>query len=209
LLESDAARATQPPRLLLITDRRCVPAGRTLPEQIARALVGAPAEVAVLLRDKDAEDIERRRLAEDLRTVTADANVRLLIHGDLILADAVGADGVHVADDAAARARLADADPTWLRGASCHGAASLADAAQVAHYATLSPILASPGKGAPLGLDALDGHPLPVLALGGIGPSAAGDAVRAGAWGVAGIRAYLAAADPAGAVRSTLEAMRA
>lgn len=184
--------------------------GRSLPDQVARALEGASESVAVLLRDKDLDAPPRSDLAVQLRRVTRDAGVRLLIHGDLALARAVGADGIHVSDAAHERARLADADPAWLLGASCHDEAGIADAARGgAHYATLSPILPSPGKGPALGLDALRGpFPLPVLALGGVGPAEAGAAVQAGATGVAGIRAFLAADDPAGAVRSALEAMR-
>lgn len=131
------------------------------------------------------------------------------MHTDVELARAVGADGVHVADTEDARRLLDEADDDWILGASCHGRASLRAAATAgAHYATLSPILPSPGKAAPgheLGFDALEGPwPIPVLALGGLGPQHYRTARAAGAWGIAGIRAFLTG-DVAQAVRSCQE----
>ncbi|HEY3413504.1 MAG TPA: thiamine phosphate synthase [Armatimonadota bacterium] len=52
------------------------------------------------------------------------------------------------------------------------------------------------------------GKPLPVIAIGGIDESNAGDCIRAGAAGAAVIRSVLLAPDPAVAVAGILKAMR-
>jgi thiamine-phosphate pyrophosphorylase len=65
--------------------------------------------------------------------------------------------------------------------------------------------------GPPVGLDALREAArlgLPLVALGGVDPSNAASTVAAGAVGVAAIRAWLGAADAAGAVRQLLAATR-
>lgn len=96
----------------------------------------------------------------------------------------------------------ATADPdVWRRrvpgllGQSCHSAADLARAASAGcDYATLSPIFSpnsKPDDQRPtLGPAALVDAPLPVLALGGIGPGTVRACVDAGAHGVAGIGAF-------------------
>lgn len=199
--------------VLLITDRRAVPDGTSLLSQIQRALEGAPAGLAILLRDKDLPFAERATLGAPLRRAAAEAGVPFLVHGDPALTRALGADGMHVPDSAAARSSLGFADESWVLGASCHSAAGIRAAAEAgAHYATVSPILPSPGKssrGSELGFAALTGPwPVPVLALGGITPSHAAQARASGAHGIAAIRSLLGAEDPAAAVRSCLEALR-
>ena len=76
----------------------------------------------------------------------------------------------------------------------------------------LGPIFATPSKaafGAPLGLDALAAATArgarPLIAIGGITPTATPDLRAAGAYGVAVIRAVLDAEDP-GAVAGALVA---
>ena len=197
-----------PFRLLLITDRRSCRS--PLPEQVARSLDGDGAGVAVLLRDKDLAPGPRASLAERLRRVTDDVGAKLLIHGDLALARAVGADGLHASDDATGRQLLRDAGADWLIGASCHGPTGVHDAARAgARYATLSPILPSPGKAEPgeeLGKQALGGpFPVPVFALGGMSAVSCAEALAAGAWGIAAIRAFLDPVHGAAAVRSCRE----
>ena len=199
--------------VLLITDRRAVPDGTDLLSQVERALDGDPEGLAILLRDKDLPFSDRASLGEPIRRAAADAGVPFLVHGDVALTRALAADGLHVQDSAAARSLLQNADTSWILGASCHSPTGIADAANAgAHYATLSPICPSPGKAAPgsqLGFGALAGPwPLPILALGGITPGHAAQAQASGAHGIAAIRAFLGAEDPASAVRSCLEALR-
>ena len=63
--------------VLLITDRRAVPAGTSLLSQIQRALEGAPSGLAILLRDKDLPFAERATLGAPLRRAAAEAGVSL------------------------------------------------------------------------------------------------------------------------------------
>jgi thiamine-phosphate pyrophosphorylase len=97
-------------------------------------------------------------------------------------------------------------------GRSCHSRAELdRAAAEGCRWATLSPIFvptSKPGYGPALGAGAVAGAPLPVWALGGIGPDNAGDCLRAGASGVAVMGAILRAEDPADAVAAIQERLR-
>ena len=87
---------------------------------------------------------------------------------------------------------LADGQPEFALGFSCHDRAGLA-AAQIAtaSWATLSPVLATASKptAVPLGLDQLQtlvaATAVPVVALGGLDASQVGAAMRAGAAAVA------------------------
>jgi thiamine-phosphate pyrophosphorylase len=81
-----------------------------------------------------------------------------------------------------------------------------------ASYATFGPVYETPSKrafGAPVGVGALREAArlgLPLVALGGLDAGRAPEALRAGAAGVAVIRAWLEAPDPAAAVRALLAA---
>ena len=197
-----------PFQVLVITDRRVARVHGGLVPAVKKCLRHGGSGVAVMLRDKDLATTERQEIAERLRPICRAAGALLLIHGDPRLAARVEADGLHVPDSPAGRELLSQADSNWVLGASCHSHAGLADARDAgAHYATLSPILPSPGKGSPLGFGALRAPvDLPVFALGGVGAAHADIVRRAGGAGVAGIRAYLGVGDVAGAVRSCREA---
>jgi thiamine-phosphate pyrophosphorylase len=75
----------------------------------------------------------------------------------------------------------------------------------------LGPFGSVPGKGAPLGAETFGAlvrdAQVPVLALGGVDARSAGDAIRAGAAGVAVSRAILASRDPARETRRILDAI--
>jgi thiamine-phosphate pyrophosphorylase len=202
-------------RLLVITDASVC---ADVAGAVAAALAGAPrGRVLVQLRDKALAAEARRALGERLRRVTADAGARLVVNSDAALARAIGADGVHLPDDgrgvAAARAEL---PAGGLLGASTHAAAAAAARiAEGADYVVLGPIWPTPGKAAPIGAGALgearraakDGT---IFALGGVdGPARAGEAARAGASGVAVIRAVLAARDPGAAAAALCAAVEA
>jgi 8-oxo-dGTP diphosphatase len=126
-----------------------------------------------------------------------DAGARLLVHGDWALADAVGADGVHLT---AAQARSLAARPLLagrLVAVSCHDARELACAESLgADFAVLSPVLPTASHpGAPhLGWDRfaalVEDARIPVYALGGMSPVLVDAAWRHGAQGVAGIRGF-------------------
>jgi thiamine-phosphate pyrophosphorylase len=200
------------PLVHLITDRRLVP---SLPEAVAAALAGAPpGVVAVHLREKDLGGRELLALARALREVCGRTGQRLLVNDRLDVALAAGADGVHLpaagVPPADARALLG---PAALLGVSCHSAGDVLCAlAGGASYATFGPVHDTPSKrglGSPVGVEALRSAAalgLPLIALGGMTPERAREAFAAGALGVAAIRAWLEAPDPAATVRAFLAA---
>jgi thiamine-phosphate pyrophosphorylase len=197
--------------LLGITDPA---ARRGLVGSVQAALEGlTPAEaarVAVQLRAKEMPREALGDVARTLRALTRERGVKLLINGDVELARARDADGVHLPERGwsveEARARLGAAA---IIGASCHDQAALERAAEGgANYATLSPVFESPGKGPPLGVERfaewVSAAKLPVFALGGITVERVRAVRAAGASGIAVIGAVFSAAEPARAVRDLL-----
>jgi thiamine-phosphate pyrophosphorylase len=202
----------QPPRVHLITDRRLAV---DLTATARRALVGlAPGTAAVHLREKDLGGRELLRLAGALLAACRESGQLLLVNDRLDVALAAGADGVHLPaaglPPAEARRLLG---PGRLLGVSCHSAADVGRALRGgADFATFGPVFDTPSKrahGPPVGLAALAEAAavgLPLVGLGGIEPGNAAAVWAAGARGVAAIRAWLAAPDPAAAVRALLPA---
>ncbi len=119
---------------------------------------------------------------------------RVLVNGDTGLAEAAGADGVHLpARDLAALERRPDFP---LVAVSCHQAAELDHAASLGcDFAVFGPVRPTASHpGAPgIGWDALAAvlavPPLPTFALGGLARVDLDAAQRAGAHGIAAIRA--------------------
>lgn len=179
------------PRLIVLTDRRLLPPGRSLGDVfpvLASAGLGA-----VLLREPDLPDEQRAALAASALAAGLDV---VAAHRAV-----PGCLGVHV--------RAADPAPSggaW--GRSCHDRAEVVRAAsEGAAWVTLSPYAATdskPGYGPPLPASAFDGLPLPSYALGGITPANAAAARAAGADGVAVLGAVMRAADPAAVVAALL-----
>ena len=166
--------------------------------QTARAAVDAGATV-VQLRVKGSTD----------EVVAAgagfcDLGVTFVVNDDVEAALVLLADGVHLGqtDEGAARAR----EEGLLLGRSASTLEQALDAE--ADYLGVGPIWPTPSKDdadPPIGLDGLrriaGAVSTPVVAIGGIDASNAADCIRAGAAGVAVIRA---ATDPA--VRAALDA---
>ncbi|MBX3211781.1 MAG: thiamine phosphate synthase [Labilithrix sp.] len=225
------------PSVLLITDPRWPLARIEEVIEVAGAAL-APGAFAVQLRDKAASRADLARSARALRAVTARVGARLVVNAPTIealdIAADAGADGAHVpclADRiAGARERLGAA--AWISTP-----AHTDDGVRVARSAgatmvLVSPIFASPGKGAPRGVDALTraracasagvtvafagaltaspagaataapADALVVLALGGVDASRVAACADAGAHGVAVIRALLDAEDAASTARA-------
>ncbi len=158
-----------------------------------------PGRVAIQLRQKHRTAAEQLALARALRRVTARYGVAMLVNDRVDVALAVGADGVHLPErglpiDVARRLLPEGA----LIGLSRHDAAGLAQS-PAASFACLAPFGRVPGKGAPLGAERFGAiartTALPVFALGGIGIEGIGEAIAAGAHGVALIREGLGHAD--------------
>ena len=201
------------PPLLLITDR--AQACDDLATVVAAACAGGCRWVS--LREKDLPETDQLALFARLRAALSAFDVRLTLHGSAALAQAAGADGVHLpsgADPAAARALLG---PGALIGLSTHRPAEAAAAdPALLDYVTASPVFLSaskPGYGPALGFDGLAafaaGACVPVIALGGIDAGTAGLCRDAGAAGIAVMGAVMRAADPCALARDLVAAFPA
>jgi thiamine-phosphate pyrophosphorylase len=203
-----------PSPLLAVTDRH----GQTRPlvETVQAILDGGGRWI--WFRDKDLEPDARRCLGEAVAARVQAGGGILTVGGDVGLARALGADGVHLgggADpEAIAAARVALGEGALI-GVSAHAPQEAARAAAAgADYVTLSPIYATtskPGYGpalGPAGIAASRSAPFPVVALGGIGSGTIAACREAGAAGIAVMGGLMRAGDPAGAARAFLTAWR-
>jgi len=195
------------PRVLQITAASALPEPVLLARIAALAALPAAARArfAVQLRDPELPPRALLALGARLREATRAIGAGLVVNDRVDLALALGADGVHLGrrSMAVADARALLPAGAWV-STSCHAVDEVVRAAgEGADAVLLSPIFASPGKGPPLGLEALRaaraalegqaGAPL-LVALGGVDASNAGACFNAGAGAVAGIRASLAEA---------------
>jgi 8-oxo-dGTP diphosphatase len=140
------------------------------------------------------EDVRRMAAAQ----IAADPSLRerLLVNRDIDLARELRV-GVHLRAAQLRELRERPLPPQYWVAASCHDEAELELAAQLGlDFATLSPVCATashPGA-KPLGWSRvrqmISDAPLPVYALGGVGPDDLEAAHAAGAQGVAGIRDF-------------------
>jgi thiamine-phosphate pyrophosphorylase len=187
---SAKARPAALPRLLVFTD----PARTPDVEGLAARL---PAEAALVYRAFGAPDAEAvaRRLLKRVRARRG----MLLIGADAALAARIGADGVHLPERAAGRARaLKTARPDWLVTAAAHGPGEVRAArAAGADAAVVSAVFPSrsPSAGTPMGpvrfARIVRCGGLPVYALGGVSDATAGrlrDLPLAGLAAVEGFR---------------------
>lgn len=133
------------------------------------------------------------RYAQEIVAMGKAAGARVLINGDIRLAHHCGADGVHLT---AQQVQELDARPDCaLVGASCHSVDELRRAEALgADFAVLGPVLPTPTHpDAPLlGWEGFRRHAadarISVFALGGLREADRGDALAAGAHGIAMIR---------------------
>ncbi len=141
--------------------------------------------------------VERGR---STRSLCARHGVTFVVNDDVEAALMLGADGVHLGrgDEGAARAR----DQGLLLGLSAASADEAVEAALQADYIGAGPIWETPSKvdaDPPIGLESLRkicaAVDRPVVAIGGIDASNAASCIRAGAAGVAVIRAARHAAE--------------
>ncbi len=187
------------PSLYLISD-----AARLGRSEFLRRLERALAAGARLVQLREPGMPER-----ELRTLTAEAvglcrqnDARLLLNAEPSLAEACGADGVHLSSRRLMALKERPLSQRFFVGASCHDAAELAQAAAVgADLAVLGPVArtGSHPQATPLGWKRFSGlcrdARLPVYALGGMQPSDITTARQAGAHGLAMIRGIWDAAD--------------
>lgn len=149
----------------------------------------------VQLRAPELDDQAYRTLAIAAYARCRQAGARLLLNRDPARVDDLPRDGLHLPARHLLALTQRPGRPGDLVGASCHNAAELAHAARLGlDYALLSPVkpTATHPRARPLGWDGFaalaDPAPIPVYALGGLGPADLDQAIRHGAQGVAGIR---------------------
>jgi len=165
----------KPPLLTLITDSSRY-SGEPFFDACDQAL--ANGTDAILIREKELTSAKLLALASRLRDITRKHQARLIIHTQADIAQAVDADGVHVAS---ADITTIPAIRSWLNNpemsisASCHDAEELAQAHYAgADFALLAPVFhtqSHPGSPS-LGVEAFRTlaaqADIPVIALGGI-----------------------------------------
>ena len=181
------------PRLLFFTDPDRTPR----PWETAARL---PAGSGVVFRHFGRTDAHETALR--LREVTRGRDTVLLIGLDAELADTVGADGVHLPEQARDQAAaLAASRPDWLVTAAAHS--RILSAMPGLDALIVSPVFPAGGDSAGrpvVGLSAFTSWvaaaPCPVYALGGIESGNASALVGSGACGIAGVSAIRAAFGP-------------
>lgn len=186
-LNSPAPRNAYLPSVFLLTDER------RLADPLAAA-EALPAGAGIILRHYD--DPNRPQLAAVLARICRRRGIALLIGNDWRLADAVGADGLHLAEGLLKRGLCLPPDcrRRWLLTAAAHSPAALERAADFgADAALLSPVFASASHPGAAGMGAgrfarwTRQAPLPVYALGGVDRANIGRLRGSGAAGIAAI----------------------
>jgi len=174
----------------------------------------------VQLRRPRASGRELYDCAVRLRKLTASHGALLLVNDRIDVALTIGADGVHLPGSgmASQAARRLVARPRLL-GRAVHSVEEVDRERRLGEvdYVQLGPIFDTPSKrafGAPQGLDKLReavavAGELSVVAVGGIDTGKSASVVRAGARGIAVIRAISHAKDAGAATQGLLAAMAA
>jgi thiamine-phosphate pyrophosphorylase len=180
-------------------------------EDVAQAL---RARVAIVqYRDKGVSE-PRPALARRMLELCRDAGVPFVVDDDVVLADSLGADGVHLGQtDTPASVARAYLGPNAIVGVSVATAAEVAEAELAgATYVAASPVfstLSKPDAGPPIGLEGVRriraATRLPLAVIGGVHAGNAAALVRAGANLVCAISASLRG----GTVEANVRALRA
>jgi thiamine-phosphate pyrophosphorylase len=169
------------------------------------AVEGGATVVQWRLKEVPRVDIVERGRAT--RSLCARHGVTFIVNDDVEAALMLGAEGVHLgrSDEGAARAR----EHGLMLGLSAANVSEARDADDNCDYVGVGPVWATPSKpdaDPPIGLEGLKEIctvvSTPVVAIGGIDASNAADCIRAGAAGVAVIRA----AREASALRQAIDA---
>jgi len=160
--------------------------------ETARVAVEGGATV-VQWRLKEAATVEVVERGRSTRSLCARHGVTFVVNDDVEAALMLGADGVHLgrSDEGAERAK----EQGLLLGLSAANVDEAKDSV-LADYVGAGPVWATPSKtdaDPPIGLEGLadicEAVSVPVVAIGGIDATNAADCIRAGASGVAVIRA--------------------
>jgi thiamine-phosphate pyrophosphorylase len=177
--------------------------------EVARAAVEGGATV-VQLRVKGVETAELVTRARPFLELCRERGVTFIVNDDVDAAIELGADGVHLGQRDEGRERAFDAGLLVGLSASTRREAAVAEY-ESASYIGAGPVWATPSKDdadPPTGLDGLReicmSVSIPVVAIGGVDASNAAECIRAGASGVAVIRAAADARAVLDAVESAL-----
>jgi thiamine-phosphate diphosphorylase len=196
------------PRLHAITDERI--ARRADLDLIVRQLATAGPALTFHARGRTLTGLEHYRLSIRL---SAHPSIRPTVNDRLDVALAVRAGGVQLGRGSLPPAEARRLNASWWIGRSVHSIDEARSAlAEGADYLLAGPVYATAThpEAAPLGLKRLAeiaGVGLPVIAIGGVTPARVRDLRKAGAHGVAAIRALWDATDPARAAQEMLIAM--
>ena len=193
----------------------CTPDRPDLDVFVGRCIAGGVD--VVQLREKHLDDAELVRRATLVQQVCRGEGVPFVLNDRPDLAAALGADGVHVGQDAlSAAAARAVVGPDALVGLSTHATVELAAAGgDLPHsapvpvdYLSAGPVVATPtkpgrpGTGTGYLAEAVARSPWPVWVTGGVDPDSVGGLVDAGARHFVVVRWLVGAADPEGAARA-------
>ena len=171
------------------------------------AVEGGATVVQWRLKDLPRVDVVERGRAT--RSLCARHGVTFVVNDDVEAALMLGADGVHLGrtDEGAARAK----EHGLLLGLSATNLEEVRAVAAEADYIGAGPVWATPSKtdaDPAIGLDGLReicaATSIPVVAIGGIDAANAADCIRAGAAGVAVVRAARDAARLSAAIDAAL-----
>lgn len=201
-------------QLYLITDRSQT-CGWPLTEVIRQA--GQAGIQAVQLREKDLPPRALLQLASEIRSITREYGIKLLINDRVDLCLALDADGVHLPSTGfpvhVAR-KIAGVDR--YIGVSCHSSEEVQKAEKGgADFAVLGPVYDTPSKrpyGSPLGLNTFREvkreTSIPLFAIGGVDASRLEEVFSAGADGVAMISGIVSAENISGRCRGLLRKIK-
>jgi len=186
-------------------------AGRSTPDIVAAAIDGGVN--VVQLRDKDTSVRERLATGREVRELTREAGVPLIVNDRIDLAQAIDADGVHLGDDdlpiETARELLGEDAIVGRSVSFVDDACAAADAG--ADYLGVGAVYATGSKDdidddeygiGPERVAAIaDAVSIPVVGIGGITADNAAPVIEAGADGVAVVSEITTADDPEAATR--------
>ena len=183
--------------------------------EITRLAIAGGADT-IQYREKSGSTREMIEIARNMKRLCLEAGVTFIVNDRLDVAIAAEADGVHLGQDdfpiPMARQILGE-------GRIIGGSAATLDEARKclsegADYVGFGPVYPTSSKddaGPVSGIDILkqvvDIIPLPIIAIGGVGPENIPDVMRAGARGIAVISAVCCQDDPDEATRSLYQAL--
>jgi len=194
--------------LYLVTDP-AMTSRRGLLETVASAVGGGV--TLVQLRDKEAPARDLIEAGRALKALLAPTGIPLVVNDRIEVARAIGADGVHVGQgDLPPEAARAILGPDAVIGLSITREEEIATFnPSIVDYIGLGPIFptgtksdAAPAFGEHVFAALRRRLSCPVVAIGGITPGNASQAIAAGADGIAVVSAICSAADPRAAART-------